>query len=252
LDEGLRKERLRVSQDLHDDLGQILMALNLEFGLARQWLEPLVAADSQREQRVQAALDCLDRATGLVTRAEQAMREVVWNLRPAQGAGGLTRSELAHRLRGILQAWGEREGWTVAFDEQPPPSGLGEPDAASSLSPLSPSPAASSSPRVRAAHVDVITRAVQEALRNVARHGRARHVRLTLARLLGGWSVDIRDDGRGLPPGVSELVWGLGLQGLRERLDALGGRLRVSNHELGGCQVSLYLPDGPDPERVVT
>jgi two-component system, NarL family, sensor histidine kinase UhpB len=237
LDDGVHQERLRLSQDLHDDLGQILMALTLELGMARRWLEPLASLSPPQDEQVDAARKCLDRASTLVVRAEHAMREVVWNLRPAQEAGGLTSTEMAGRLRGILQAWGEREGWTVAFDE-PAPDSLKLP---------SPAP-----PRVRAAQVDVITRAVQEALRNVARHGRARRVGLTWSRRPLGWSVDIRDDGRGLPPGVSEVVWGLGLQGLRERLDALGGQLRVSNHEQGGCQVSVFLPHGPGSDRVVT
>jgi len=237
LDKRVQLERLRVARELHDDLGQILMALKLELDMARQMTNVGSSAASNNDLRSQLNL-ALGRASRLVTQAEQAMREAVWGLRADDSARTIKSfDELARRLRDSLESWGEREHWVVRFESD---RGSRPPHAAGVVPPL------------RGAQVDVLLRTAQEALRNVARHGRARHVWMRLSRLSLGWEVDIRDDGRGLPPGLPDVVWGHGLHGLQERLDALGGRLRVSNHEQGGCQVSVFLPDGSHSEKFVT
>lgn len=233
----MQLERLRVARDLHDDLGQILMALKLELDMARQMTNLGSSAASDNDLHSQLNL-ALARAAQLVTHAEQAMREAVWGLRADDSARAVKSfDELARRLRDSLQAWGERERWVVRFESE-----LGS----------HPTHAAGAAPPLRGAQVDALLRTAQEALRNVARHGRARQVWMRLSRVSLGWAVDIRDDGRGLPPGLPDVVWGHGLRGIQERLDAMGGRLRVTNHEQGGCQVSAFLPDGSHSEKFVT
>ena len=241
MDERIRQERLRVSRDLHDDLGQILMALRLELDIARQALGPPWKGGEQRSggSAVGRVRDCLARALGLADRAEQAMRDVVWALRlPQDVDGAMTGASLAQRLKADLTEWAVRERWVVDFtcdaltqgsaaqDRTAPGTGDG-----------------AGLPGLRPAQFDALIRSAQEALRNVASHGRAKRVSMRLGRQGDGWCLDVRDDGRGLTPTVSAGMWGLGLRGLAERLDALGGQLSMSNHELGGCQLTVRLPD---------
>ena len=67
-------------------------------------------------------------------------------------------------------------------------------------------------------------RIIQECLTNAVRHGQATQISVTLARLDGATlSIQVRDNGTG----CAELTEGSGLRGIRERLEAIGGRVEV-------------------------
>ena len=83
-------------------------------------------------------------------------------------------------------------------------------------------------------------RAAQEALTNIQRHADARQVWLALHVDDGAVTLQVRDDGRGLPPDAEGR--GFGLRGLRERATQLGGELRLESSSSGGTQLSLRLP----------
>ncbi|GEM_PF-4474105 len=82
-------------------------------------------------------------------------------------------------------------------------------------------------------------RVVQEGLTNVARHARAQRVWLCLERRGSRVLLRLRDDGQvdGSPRGE-----GLGLVGLRERIEGLGGRLRAGPLGTGGFLLIARLP----------
>ncbi|MFC4116794.1 sensor histidine kinase [Nonomuraea zeae] len=85
-------------------------------------------------------------------------------------------------------------------------------------------------------------RIVCEALTNVARHAGAAtcHVRVAVAG--DELEVEVTDDGRGLRPGA---VVGVGLVGMRERAEELGGRCAVAAGDAGGTRVHAVLPASP-------
>lgn len=93
----------------------------------------------------------------------------------------------------------------------------------------------------------VLLRTAQEALTNVRRHARARHVRLRLtteaddAAAGGGGSValEVVDDGEGIAPDAAE---GFGLRGMRDRVAAQGGRLDVTSPAEGGTALTVRVP----------
>lgn len=82
-------------------------------------------------------------------------------------------------------------------------------------------------------------RIVQECLTNVVRHAHARHVEVVLDATATHLSVQVHDDGRGLP---HDLVPGRGLRGMHERAEAVGGSVSVTDHPHGGCHVTALLP----------
>ena len=82
-----------------------------------------------------------------------------------------------------------------------------------------------------------VARVVQEALANVRRHSAASHVTVSL----GKERVEVRDDGRGFGP---ETPAGMGLTGMRERAQSLGGELEVEAEPGGGTLVRLRIPPG--------
>ena len=91
-------------------------------------------------------------------------------------------------------------------------------------------------------------RAMQEALANVARHAGARRVWACLSNSGGELALEIRDDGRGLPPGfdlaVAERAGHLGLAGMRERMAALGGTFVITRADGAGVTLRIALPVG--------
>jgi len=92
-----------------------------------------------------------------------------------------------------------------------------------------------------------IYRVTQESLANVAKHAGARHVTVQLAQLNGCLTLRISDDGCGFD--VNSVGGGqhLGLQGMRERAELVGGRLEVTSQPSGGTTVCLIVEERRDP-----
>lgn len=110
----------------------------------------------------------------------------------------------------------------------------------------------SSAVAVRATFADVVPRLpesvelgiyriVQEALANALRHAQPAHVDVTVAPGADELVVEVRDDGCGFDPDQRR-AQALGLIGMEERAQALGGRLEVSSTPTVGTTVRVVLP----------
>lgn len=84
-------------------------------------------------------------------------------------------------------------------------------------------------------------RAVQEALTNVARHAQATRVQVSLTRSGDEVSLQVADDGVGGRGMTSSQSSGLGLLGLRERFEALGGTVSFEHQEQSGSTLRATL-----------
>jgi len=90
-------------------------------------------------------------------------------------------------------------------------------------------------------------RILQEALANVLRHADARHVTVLLERGAEGCVLEVRDDGKGMPPDALQAGGGLGIVGMRERAESWGGELTVESRGGRGTVVRVWLPVGESP-----
>lgn len=86
-----------------------------------------------------------------------------------------------------------------------------------------------------------IFRVLQEALENVARHARARSVRVELSRAEGGAELRVRDDGVGFEPGRSR-PGHYGLRSFRERAEKLGASFQLRSAPGQGTEIRFHLP----------
>jgi signal transduction histidine kinase len=88
-----------------------------------------------------------------------------------------------------------------------------------------------------------IFRLVQEALTNVTRHAEATQVRITLHQPHSGGklSLNIQDDGKGMSK-LDGPHAGFGLIGMRERVAALHGDIRISSETGSGLRIAVELP----------
>jgi two-component system, NarL family, sensor histidine kinase DegS len=95
--------------------------------------------------------------------------------------------------------------------------------------------------------VEVVTlRVIQEALQNVRKHAQPSNVRVRMARESGGWTVEVRDDGKGFeadePPVGGRRHFGL--QFMRERAELIGARFEVRSSPDLGTAVRMTIPPG--------
>jgi signal transduction histidine kinase len=90
-----------------------------------------------------------------------------------------------------------------------------------------------------------VFRVVQQALANVEQHAAARRLRVALRRQGAMVVLDVEDDGRGFDPVEAEVVpgqGGFGLVSMRERVQAIGGRLTVTTRQGGGTRLQATVP----------
>jgi signal transduction histidine kinase len=84
-----------------------------------------------------------------------------------------------------------------------------------------------------------------EALANTAKHAHASHIEMSLERRDTGLLLEIRDDG----VGGADPTGGSGLLGLRDRVEALGGSIRIQSQPGNGTSITVELPLEPDVLR---
>jgi signal transduction histidine kinase len=84
-----------------------------------------------------------------------------------------------------------------------------------------------------------------EALANTAKHAHASHIEMLLEQRDTGLLLEIRDDG----VGGADPTGGSGLLGLRDRVEALGGSIRIQSQPGNGTSITVGLPLEPDVLR---
>jgi PAS domain S-box-containing protein len=95
-----------------------------------------------------------------------------------------------------------------------------------------------------------LLRILKEALANVRRHSGARNVEVRLRTESETLVAEVTDDGRGFDPMVAR--GGVGLVGMRERVEGLGGKIELRSRPGEGTKVTVRVPVGggtPDPRR---
>lgn len=87
-------------------------------------------------------------------------------------------------------------------------------------------------------------RVAQEAFTNIRRHAHAREANVRLGKEEGGWTLAVEDDGEGLNGNRS----GLGLRTMRERVEALGGKLEIHSAPGAGTKIWAWVPENGSGE----
>jgi two-component system sensor histidine kinase UhpB len=200
------EERRRISLELHDDASQRLAALLMRLRLARS-LEDTEAKDAVLEEVRRELAETAD-----------SLRRYAQGLRPPAldelGLGAAIESHVRHMAE------------TAAIPVDVRVEGVGRLDA----------------PEVELA----LYRIVQEAITNAVRHSSARQIDVTLVRRDGAVVATVRDDGVGFD--VDAVMasdggeHGLGLFGMLERAEYVGGRVRVESEPGQGTTIRAAVP----------
>jgi len=200
-------ERRRVARELHDRIGQNVTALNLNLNMVRGELPP----DSLRQ--VGARLeDC----ETLLYSTGQLVRDIMADLRPP----GLDQLGLVAALTEHARQVAARSGISVTV------SGT------------------EIAPRLPPETEITLFRVAQEALVNVAKHARATEAAIALEAGPDKVIMTISDNGRGFDAAaeLSRASTSMGMVSMRERAEAIGGRLRVESAPDRGTRVIVEVP----------
>jgi len=95
-------------------------------------------------------------------------------------------------------------------------------------------------------HEGLLFSAAQEALRNIEAHAQARHVEIAVEQREGAIVLVVTDDGIGFNHAA---VPGLGLRGIRERVEGIGGRMSVFSRPREGTRLEVEVPYAGDKNR---
>ncbi len=87
-------------------------------------------------------------------------------------------------------------------------------------------------------------RAVQELLFNVVKHARVKEAAIRVRRQKHYLCLKVSDRGRGFDPQTLRETAGFGLLSIRERIELLGGRMRIKSAEGQGSTFSVVVPEG--------
>jgi signal transduction histidine kinase len=201
--QAVEAERLRIARDLHDGPAQVLADLVLKAEIL-----------DRIAQRTPEALPAeLEEFRSLVRNAVADMRRFMFDLRP----DSLDDLGLVATMKRFSSEYQDRTGIICRFNVS------GE------------------DRRVGSQLEEAIFRIIQEALNNVQKHSGAKTAEVVLTLQPGRIAARIRDDGSGFDP-ASPPTGGrqqLGLLGMRERAEALGGRMELKSEPGRGTDLEV-------------
>lgn len=212
------RERRHIARELHDEIGQCLSAIRVQF------------AKLQRRVDSADALALIDSAASMTERTLGRVRSLSLLLHPPQ----LETLGLNAALRWHLDEQQRLHSWRIRFEDTPIDRPV-HPDLAIA-----------------------VYRIVQESLSNALRHGAARQVTVRLAAGDEALTLEVIDDGRGFDPEAARAAAAvhptLGLAGMAARARLLCGEFTLSSAPGCGTHVAVRLPwkaadDHDDPHR---
>jgi signal transduction histidine kinase len=200
------RERKRLAADLHDTLEQALMGLALQ----------LEAVDLFHQNEPDRSTHHLHLARQFLARSREDVRRSVWNLR-AQGLEGRTLLEALQSMVSRLTA-GQAVQTCCEHEGEPVPL-----------------------PDFIAGNLLLLA---QEAMTNALKHADPKTILVKVGFGKEEIAISIVDDGEGFDvataPGLQEGHFGL--QGMRERVKRLGGRLEIESTPGGGTRITAHVP----------
>lgn len=192
------EERNRLARDLHDSVKQQVFATTMQIGAARSLLE----------QDSGAAREHLNEAEQLSRQAQAELNDLILELHPAT----LESKGLIQVLKAHIADWSRQN------------------NIASEIIILE-------EPHLPMEVEQTLFRVTQEALANVAKHSEATNIEIQVSGENNGASITISDNGKGFDVTLANGK-GIGLRSMRERMEALGGELRIDSETGQGTRIT--------------
>jgi two-component system CheB/CheR fusion protein len=197
-------ERKRIARDLHDELGQQLIALRLKLDLAKQSCE---------DEEMSAKIDEIEQIARSI---DNGVDFLAWELRPT----ALDHLGLVAALENYIKQWAHHSNIAAELFTSNLKKERFAPEVETNL-----------------------YRIVQEALNNTHKHAKARNVAVMLEKRGDLIVLLIEDDGKGFNPTTKKSKSkGLGLVGMKERAQLVGGEIEIESAPGKGTTVFVRVP----------
>lgn len=204
IQDAKEQERLRIAREVHDEIGSLLTAIKIDF----LWLSQRLPKDNQQ---------LTDKAKTI----EDLVNKVI-----------LSASNLAHSLRpGILDCFGLIAALEIEAQEFSKRSGI--------TCTITKSQDYIDLPET---HSITLFRIFQEALNNILKHAKAKNVQIEIVKGEDHLELIIEDDGVGFGDDARQKPRSFGLRGIHERIEHLGGTVRISSAPGKGTHIAIFLP----------
>lgn len=197
------EERIKIANEIHDNLGQVLTALNLELSLLQK---------TTRSKKVKESINGL---LGICSEAVQIVRRISSELHPSV----IDHLGLYPAIEYYATTTAKRAGFKLNL-EMP-----NEPE-----------------PRLTQYEKIFIYRIIQEALTNIVKHASASYVSIGVVNNSNKLQVIIADNGKGFEPQKAQEKFSLGLITMKQRAETLNGELILESQEGKGTKILLNLP----------
>ena len=204
------EERRYIARELHDELGQILSALRLEVSVLRM---------GQAQENPDLAAKAVSMLK-LVDAVIRVQRDLVYSLRPAVLDMGI-----GPALEWLVGEFGDRSGIECELRMSETELGLD------------------------ADQTTMVFRIVQESLTNITRHSQASRVDIALRRDGDDYCLTVQDDGTGFDTSSARNPKSLGLVGVQERAQMLGGQLELRSSPDSGVCIKVTFPPSRSTEQ---
>jgi PAS domain S-box-containing protein len=204
------RERRRIAAILHEDLQQQIAGARFHLTLLRS-----------RAKRSPAQQRTVDKIDDMLREAIEKSRSLSHDLSPAV----LHMNDLTEVLRWLAHHVWEKHGLMVHVHI------LGEATLQSEALAI------------------FLFRAAQEMLFNVVKHAKVQEAGIRARRMGRCMGLSVSDRGRGFDPKDLRETPGLGLLSIRERVELLGGRMRIRSSRDGGTTFHIVVPDGEPPHQ---
>lgn len=216
LQSAREEERVRIAQEIHDEIGTLMTAIKMDLA----FLSKEIAGKSGKKSPETLCAEVGD-TTKLVDNAIQTIHQIVLELRPAV----LDHLGLRAALEWQMREFQTRTKIECRFDSD-----------------------------VETLHLDAerstaMFRILQETLTNVARHAHATRVEATLLELDQSLILKVHDNGTGISPEQVSSTDRLGLLGMRERAHLFGGDVLVEGAPGEGTTITVQIPVGRGKEN---
>jgi len=200
-------ERKQISRQLHDEIAQILTGINVHLSALTE-----TALIKPRELRKR-----IEKTSQLVTQSIEIVHRFACNLRPTL----LDDLGLIPALRSFVKELAERKELPIQFTAIPDVEELD------------------------ISQRTVFYRVAQEALTNVVRHAQAKSATVRISKVVDAIRLEIQDDGKSFPAErilAAKKGGRLGLLGMRERVEMVGGRFTIESAPGAGTTVTVEIP----------
>ncbi len=197
-------ERKNIALALHDDLGQRLTGLFLDFA----WLK------NKLKGQPGPVMKKVDQLSKMVLDTIENVKETSTILRPSI----LFELGLIPAINSHLKKTEKQSGIRCKFQCNPDHIELGE---RTSL---------------------VVFRIFQESMTNIVRHSQAKNAEVRLTLTLKGLEMSIRDDGKGLSSDQINSLESMGLAGMRERIKSVCGEIVINGEKSKGTTIEVIIP----------